>query len=86
MRSDFLPFSPPLIGGEEITEVVDSLRSDWTTTGPREQGSGGAEERGSVHLCTSAQEWWPFCLIHQFLGPFQKKGLQFGQRVESAWA
>jgi len=30
-----LPFSPPLIGEEEITEVVDTLRSDWITTGPK---------------------------------------------------
>jgi len=30
-----LPFSPPLIGEEEISEVVDTLRSDWITTGPK---------------------------------------------------
>lgn len=35
MRTDFLPFSPPTIGQEEIAEVVDSLRSDWITTGPK---------------------------------------------------
>ena len=35
MRSDFLPFSPPLIGEEEIAEVVDTLHSDWITTGPK---------------------------------------------------
>lgn len=35
MRSGFLPFSPPLIGEEEIQEVVDTLRSDWITTGPK---------------------------------------------------
>lgn len=35
MRESFLPFSPPLIGQEEIVEVVDSLRSDWITTGPK---------------------------------------------------
>ena len=34
-RRDFLPFSPPLIGEEEIREVVDTLRSDWITTGPK---------------------------------------------------
>lgn len=34
-RSDFLSFSPPLIGEEEIAEVVDTLRSDWITTGPK---------------------------------------------------
>lgn len=35
MRNVFLPFSPPLIGEEEIAEVVDTLRSDWITTGPK---------------------------------------------------
>ncbi len=35
MRSTFLPFSPPLIGEEEIAEVVDTLRSGWITTGPK---------------------------------------------------
>jgi len=35
MRSPFLPFSPPLIGEEEIAEVVDTLHSDWITTGPK---------------------------------------------------
>jgi dTDP-4-amino-4,6-dideoxygalactose transaminase len=35
MRSDFLPFSPPLIGRDEIDEVVDTLESGWITTGPK---------------------------------------------------
>ena len=35
MRDTFLPFSPPLIGEEEIQEVVDTLRSGWITTGPK---------------------------------------------------
>lgn len=30
-----IPFSPPDIGEEEITEVVDALRSGWITTGPK---------------------------------------------------
>lgn len=34
-RDTFLPFSPPLLGDEEINEVVDTLRSEWITTGPR---------------------------------------------------
>ena len=34
-RREFLAFSPPLIGEEEISEVVDTLRSDWITTGPK---------------------------------------------------
>lgn len=35
MRQTFLSFSPPLLGQEEIAEVVDTLRSDWITTGPK---------------------------------------------------
>ena len=34
-RKDFLPFSPPTIGEEEIAEVVDTLRSRWISTGPK---------------------------------------------------
>ena len=34
-RASFLPFAPPLVGQEEIDEVVDTLRSDWITTGPK---------------------------------------------------
>ena len=37
MRDKLLPFSPPLIGEEEIAEVVDALRSGWITTGPKAQ-------------------------------------------------
>ena len=32
---NFIPFSAPDIGTEEIAEVVDSLRSGWVTTGPK---------------------------------------------------
>src|SRR3989442_5473800 len=34
-RSLFLPYSPPVVGEEEIQEVVDPLRSSWITTGPK---------------------------------------------------
>ena len=34
-RSDFLLFSPPSIGQEEMDEVADTLRSGWITTGPK---------------------------------------------------
>jgi dTDP-4-amino-4,6-dideoxygalactose transaminase len=35
MRDTFLSFSPPCIGSEEIAAVVDTLSSDWITTGPK---------------------------------------------------
>lgn len=35
MRQEFLPFSRPTIGAEEIAEVVDTLQSGWLTTGPK---------------------------------------------------
>ena len=31
----YVPFSPPVIGEDEIREVIDTLRSDWITTGPK---------------------------------------------------
>ena len=34
-RTSFLSFAPPLLGEEEIAEVVDTLRSGWLTTGPK---------------------------------------------------
>ncbi|HET6518818.1 MAG TPA: DegT/DnrJ/EryC1/StrS family aminotransferase, partial [Geminicoccaceae bacterium] len=34
-RATFLPFAPPLLGAEEAREVVDTLGSDWITTGPK---------------------------------------------------
>jgi dTDP-4-amino-4,6-dideoxygalactose transaminase len=34
-RADFLSFSPPYLGEEEIDEVVDALRSGWITSGPK---------------------------------------------------
>lgn len=35
MRDKFLSFSLPLIGEEEINDVVEALRSGWLTSGPR---------------------------------------------------
>jgi dTDP-4-amino-4,6-dideoxygalactose transaminase len=35
VRATFLPFSPPDISEEEISAVVDTLRSNWITTGPK---------------------------------------------------
>ncbi len=61
MRSTFLPYSLPLIGEEEIAEVVDSLRSGWVTTGPKvkrfeEEFAAyvGAKHAIAVSSCTAA--------------------------------
>jgi len=35
VRKNFLPFCQPNISKEEIDEVVDTLNSDWITTGPK---------------------------------------------------
>ena len=35
IRDTFLPCSPPLVGEEEIAEAVNTLESDWITTGPK---------------------------------------------------
>lgn len=35
VRSEFLPFSPPTLFDEDLAEVLDTLRSDWITTGPK---------------------------------------------------
>jgi len=35
VREEFLSFSPPDVGDEEIAAVAESLRSGWLTTGPR---------------------------------------------------
>lgn len=55
-----LPFSPPLIGEEEIGEVVEALRSDWITTGPRTRdfeaefaSAFGAEAALALNSCTA---------------------------------
>jgi len=34
-REDFLAFSPPAIGEEEVAAVTEALRSGWITAGPR---------------------------------------------------
>lgn len=35
MRTTYLPFSPPSIGDLERQEVLDTLHSEWITTGPK---------------------------------------------------
>lgn len=60
---EFIPFSPPTIGEEEIAEVVDTLRTGWLTTGPKtlkfeEQFAAlvGAPAAVAVNSCTAALE------------------------------
>jgi dTDP-4-amino-4,6-dideoxygalactose transaminase len=60
-RDSFLVFGSPLIGQEEIDEVVDSLRSGWVGTGPKVQRFEsmvaeyvGALECRCVSSCTAA--------------------------------
>ncbi len=61
MRTTMLEFSPPLIGEEEIAEVVDTLRSDWITTGPKVsrfekefRETVGADSALALNSCTAA--------------------------------
>jgi len=35
MRETFLPFTRPMVGEEEIAEIIDSIHSGWITTGPK---------------------------------------------------
>ncbi len=60
-RDDYLVFGAPLIGEEEIAEVVDSLRSGWVGTGPKVQRFErmleeyvGVEHVRCVSSCTAA--------------------------------
>ena len=61
MRTQFLPYSLPSLGEEEASEVADSIRSGWVTTGPKvkrfeEEFAGyvGAEHAVAVSSCTAA--------------------------------
>ncbi len=60
MRSDFLPFSPPCVSAEERDEVVDTLASQWITTGPKTKQFEenfktfiGAEDALALNSCTA---------------------------------
>jgi len=61
MRKSFLPYCLPSIGEEEISEVTDSLRSGWVTTGPKVMrferefaAYVGAKHAIAVNSCTAA--------------------------------
>ena len=34
-RDTFLPFTRPMVGPDEIAEIIDSIESGWITTGPK---------------------------------------------------
>jgi dTDP-4-amino-4,6-dideoxygalactose transaminase len=60
-RTEFLSFSPPDIGADEIDEVLDTLRSGWITTGPKTKQFEGefaafvdAPAAAAVNSCTAA--------------------------------
>ena len=68
-RRDCLPFNPPLVGDEEIREVIDTLRSPWITTGPKtrrfeEEFSAFVHAPGALALnsCTAAMHVALACL------------------------
>lgn len=61
IRNEFLIFGSPLIGEEEIKEVVDTLRSGWIGTGPKTQRFEeafrkyiGAKHALALSSCTAA--------------------------------
>src|SRR5437879_5170333 len=61
MRGEFLPFAAPLLGDEEIDEVVHCLRSGWLTTGRMTKQFEqefcefvGAKHALAVNSCTAA--------------------------------
>ncbi len=60
-KNDFLPFSLPLIGDEEIQAVVETLKTGWITTGPRTKQFEsdfakyiGCKHAVAVNSCTAA--------------------------------
>jgi dTDP-4-amino-4,6-dideoxygalactose transaminase len=68
-RREFLPFNPPLVGEEEIREVVETLRSPWITTGPKTRRFEedftawlGAPGALAVNSCTAAMHVALACL------------------------
>ncbi|TMA35610.1 MAG: DegT/DnrJ/EryC1/StrS aminotransferase family protein [Deltaproteobacteria bacterium] len=73
MNDDKLPFSRPLLGDEEIDEVVAVLRSGWLTSGPRVHrferefaSYVGSEHAAAVSSCTAALH---LALLAHGIGP-----------------
>ena len=54
VRGEFLPFSRPAIGQDDIDGVVEVLKSGWLTTGPRTAEFEEAFKRyaGAAHACS----------------------------------
>ncbi len=73
MRKEFLSFSPPAIGQEEIDEVVDTLRSGWITTGPKvarfEQAFAGLVGAPAALAVASATDAMQVALAALGVGP-----------------
>lgn len=68
-RSEFLPFTRPMVGQEEIEEIIDSIHSGWITTGPKsarfEQdlaAYNGVPHCLAMNSATTAQEITMQCL------------------------
>jgi len=62
-RAEFLPFTRPMVGPEEIAEMVDSIESGWITTGPKAarfeqalQEYNGVRHCLAMNSATTAQE------------------------------
>src|SRR5712691_241519 len=73
VREDFLVFGAPLIEDEEISEVVETLKSGWLSTGPRTKQFERefAEYVGAAHAvatnsCTAAMH---LALLANGIGP-----------------
>jgi len=73
VRKDFLEFSPPVIGDDEVNAVVETLRSSWITTGPKTKefekkfaGKFGAPAALAVNSCTAALHT---ALVGRGIGP-----------------
>jgi dTDP-4-amino-4,6-dideoxygalactose transaminase len=71
--TNFVPFAPPLIGNEEIEEVVATLKSGWITTGPKVKAFEkrfaewvGAPYAAATFSCTSAMH---LSLVALGIGP-----------------
>jgi len=72
-KREFLPFSSPLILEDEISEVADTLRSGWLTTGPKVKRFEeefaqyvGSKHAVAVNSCTGALH---LALVAEGIGP-----------------